>query len=244
MVERIAGHTWNTWGNPPTQLSGRDMADSPPSQQLALLGFDRISAMRMAQVEHEDWYRYYCDNGWKYGSPRDDSRKVHDKLVDWSVVESKPDLLNAAVRSLAATLWSLRQLGYRSRPLWRPFVRVGTVNAEKRGTAWTWKSDAGHNMHADAGDWAILDDGKVWSVRDDIFRATYEEAGEGRWQRKGRVRARPAQPGETVNTLEGPTTAAEGDWVVRGSGGEQWPVPKDEFARRYAESRPPVQERT
>jgi hypothetical protein len=133
MVERIAGHTWNTWGNPPTQLSGRDMADSPPSEQLALLGFDRISAMRMAQVEHEDWYRYYCDNGWKYGSPRDDSRKVHDKLVDWSVVESKPDLLNAAVRSLAATLWSLRQLGYRSRPLWRPFVRVGTVNAEKRG---------------------------------------------------------------------------------------------------------------
>jgi len=238
MVEQIAGHTWNTWGSPPAQLSGRDMADSQPLEQLALLGFDHYAAMRMAEAEHEDWCRYYQHDGWKYGSPRDDSRKIHDKLVDWSVVESKPDLLNAAVHSLAATLWSLRQLGYRSRPLWRPFVRVGTVTAEQRSTAWTWKSDSGHTMHADAGDWAILEDGKTWSVRDDIFRATYEAAGAGRWHRTGRVQARPAQPGETVNTLEGPTTAAEGDWVVRGSDGEQWPVPKDEFARRYAEFHP------
>ena len=35
-------------------------------------------------------------------------------------------------------------------------------------------------------------------------------------------------------TLEGRVTAAEGDWVVRGEQGEKWPVPADEFARRYA----------
>ena len=238
MVEQIAGHTWNTWGSPPAQLSGRDMADSPPLQQLALLGFDHDSAMSMAQAEHEDWCRYYRDNGWKYGTPRDDSRKIHDKLVDWSVVESKPDLVNAAVRSLAATLWSLRQLGYRSRPLWQPFVRVGTVTAQQHHTPWTWKSNSGHTMQADAGDWAVREDGKLWSVRDEIFRETYQPAGEGRWHRKGRVQARPAHPGETVNTLEGPTTAAEGDWIVRGSNGEQWPVPGDEFTRRYAEFHP------
>ena len=225
MVEQIAGHTWNTWGSPPAQLSGRDMAESPPLEQLALMRFDQYSAMSMARAEHEDWCRYYRRNGWKYGSPRDDSRKIHDKLVDWSVVESNPDLLNAAVRSLAGTLWSLRQLGYRSRPLWQPFTRVGTVTAERRSTPWTWKSDSGHTMRADAGDWAVQADGKIWSVRDDIFRATYEEAGEGQWRRKGRVQARPAHPGETVNSLEGPTTAADGDWVVRGSDGEQWPVP-------------------
>ena len=239
MVEQIAGHTWNTWGSPPAQLSGRDMVGSPPLEQLALMGFDHYSALSMAQAEHEDWCRYYRRNGWKYGSPRDDSRKIHDKLVDWSVVESTPDLLNAAVRSLAATLWSLRQLGFRSRPLWKTFTRVGTVTAEHRSTPWTWKSDSGHTMRADAGDWAVQADGKIWSVRDDIFRATYEPAGDGRWRRKGRVQARPAYPGETVNTLEGPTTAADGDWVVRGSTGEQWPVPGDEFARRYAEFQPP-----
>ncbi|WP_374024330.1 hypothetical protein [Mycobacterium sp. HNNTM2301] len=239
MVEQIAGHTWNTWGSPPAQLSGHEMADRPPLEQLALMGFDRDSAMSMAQAEHEDWCRYYRRNGWKYGAPRDDSRKIHDKLVDWSAVESDPALLNAAVRSLAGTLWSLRQLGFRSRPLWQSFTRVGTVAAEQRSAPWTWTSDSGHSMQADAGDWAVQEDGKVWSVRDDIFRDTYEPAGNGRWQRKGRVQARPAYPGETINTLEGPTTAAQGDWVVRGSTGEQWPVPGDEFARRYAEFHPP-----
>ena len=238
MVEQIAGHTWNTWGTPAQQLSGHDMADSPPLEQLALMGFDHYSAMGMAKAEHEDWCRYYRRNGWKYGSPRDDAHKIHDKLVDWSQVESNPKLLNAAVRSLAATLWSLRQLGYRSRPLWQPFIRVGTVAAEQRGTPWTWTSDSGHTMQADAGDWAVHEDGKVWSVREDIFHDTYEPAGDGRWRRKGRVQARPAHAGETVNTLEGPTTAADGDWVVRGSTGEQWPVPGDEFARRYAEFHP------
>ncbi|OJZ65012.1 hypothetical protein BRW65_28440 [Mycobacterium paraffinicum] len=241
MVEQIAGHTWNTWGSPPAQLSGHEMADLPPLEQLALMGFDRDSAMSMARAEHEDWCRYYRRNGWKFGSPRDDSRKIHDKLVDWSVVESDPALLNAAVRSLAGTLWSLRQLGFRSRPLWQSFTRVGTVAAEQRSVPWTWTSDSGHTMRADAGDWAVQEDGKVWSVRDDIFRDTYEPAGDGRWQRKGRVQARPAYPGETINTLEGPTAAVEGDWVVRGSTGEQWPVPGDEFARRYAEFHPPEQ---
>ncbi len=241
MVEQIAGHTWNTWGSTPPQLSGRDMEGLPPLDQLALMGFDHDSAMSMARAEHEDWCRYYRRNGWKFGSPRDDSRKIHDKLVDWSVVESTPDMLKAAVRSLAGTLWSLRQLGFRSRPLWQSFTRVGTVTAEQRHAPWTWTSDSGHTMRADAGDWALQEDGKIWSVRDDIFRDTYEPAGDGRWHRKGRVQARPAHPGETVNTLEGPTTAADGDWVVRGATGEEWPVPGDEFARRYAEFHPPVE---
>lgn len=239
MVEQIAGHTWNTWGSPPQQLSGSAMAELTPLEQLALMGFDHDSALRMAQAEHEDWCRYYRRNGWKYGSPRDDSRKIHNKLVDWSAVESEPELLNAAVRSLAGTLWSLRQLGFRSRPLWQSFTRVGTVTAEQRSAPWTWTSDSGHTMRAGAGDWAISEDGKHWSVRDDIFRDTYEPAGDGQWQRKGRVQARPAYPGETINTLEGPTNATEGDWVVRGASGEQWPVPGDEFARRYAAYRPP-----
>ncbi len=55
------------------------------------------------------------------------------------------------------------------------------------------------------------------------------------WRRCGTVFARPAHPGETIETLEGPTTAADGDWVVRGSDGEQWPVPADQFGQRYAE---------
>lgn len=33
-------------------------------------------------------------------------------------------------------------------------------------------------MHADAGDWVVHEDGKTWSVRDDIFKNTYQEVGE------------------------------------------------------------------
>jgi len=95
MVEQIAGHTWNTWGSPPAQLSGDEMAKLPPVEQLALIGFDQYSAMSMARAEHEDWCGYYRRNGWKYGSPRDDSRKIHNKLVDWSVVKADPELPDA-----------------------------------------------------------------------------------------------------------------------------------------------------
>jgi hypothetical protein len=71
-------------------------------------------------------------------------------------------------------------------------------------------------------------------VRDGIVPASYEHSGGNQWRRGGTVSARPAQPGETIETLEGPTTAADGDRVERGSDGEQWPVPADQFGQRYA----------
>ncbi|MBV8291329.1 MAG: hypothetical protein JOY55_05845 [Mycobacterium sp.] len=235
MVEQIAEHTWNTWDNPPQPLGLHDMAGLTALQRLARMGFDHDAAMKMAKAEHEDWCRYYRRNHWKYGADRNDEHRIHNKLVDWSVVEADEDLLNSAVTSLATTLWNLRQLGYRSRPLWQPFTRVGTVTAEQRSTPWTWTSRSGHTMRADAGDWQVQADGQTWSVRDHIFRTSYEHVGGDQWRRRGDVFARRAQPGETIQTLEGPTTASDGDWVVRGADGEQWPVPAREFAERYAE---------
>jgi hypothetical protein len=235
MVEQIAEHTWNTWGNPPEPLSVHDMAGLTALDQLARMGFGQDAAMKMAKAEHEDWCRYYRRNHWKYGTVRDDQNRIHNKLVDWSVVEADEDMLNSAVTSLASTLWSLRQLGYRSRPVWQPFTRCGTVIAKQVSTPWTWTSSSGHTMQADAGDWQVQAGGEIWSVRDDIFRNSYKHVDGDQWQRRGTVLARPAQPGETVETLEGPTTAADGDWVVRGDDGEEWPVPAREFAERYAE---------
>jgi len=234
MVKQIAEHTWNTWGNPPQPLGLHDMVGLTALQQLALMGFDYDAAMKMAQAEHEDWSRYYRRNHWKYGAVRNDEQRIHNMLVEWSVVEADQDLLNSAVTSLATTLWSLRQLGYRSRPVWQPFTRVGTVTAEQRNTPWTWTSRSGQTMQADAGDWQVQVGEATWSVRDDIFQTSYEHVGGNQWQRRGDVFARPAQPGETIETLEGPTTAFDGDWVVRGADGEQWPVAAREFAERYA----------
>ncbi len=247
MVEQIAEHTWNTWGKPPTPLSAQEMAGLTTLQRLARMGFDVNSAMQMAKAEHEDWCRYYRRNHWRYGTVRNDAHRIHDKLVDWPVVDAEKDLadardelteaeeklINAGIGSLEATLWSLRQLGYRSHPVWQRFTRRGTVDAQQQTAPWTWTSRSGQTMQANAGDWEIRSDDETWSVGDGIFQASYEHVGGNQWRRRGTVSARPAQPGETIETLEGPTTAADGDWVVRGSDGEQWPVPADQFGQRY-----------
>ena len=89
-------------------------------------------------------------------------------------------------------------------------------------------------MHADAGDWAVEgSQGEVHSVNDAIFRATHEHEGGRQWRRCGIVEARPARIGEVVETLEGSVKASAGDWVVRGTQGEMWPVPVAEFTSGY-----------
>ncbi|HZC94426.1 MAG TPA: hypothetical protein VE400_27995 [Mycobacterium sp.] len=236
MVEQIAEHTWNTWGKPPQPLGLHDMVGLTALQRLARMGFDRDAAMKMAKAEHEDWCRYYRRNHWKYNAVRNDEHRLHNKLVDWAVVEADDDLLTSALESLATTLWSLRQLGYRSHPVWQRFSRTGTVTAEQRNSPWTWTSRSGQTMRADAGDWEVQENGETHSVRDDIFRGSYEHVDGNQWRRSGTVSARPAQPGEVIQTLEGPTTAADGDWVVRGTNAEEWPVPAEQFAQRYAEA--------
>lgn len=236
MVESIGGHTWNTADGEPAPPPDSDLyRRADPLEVLGLLGFDADAAVAMARAEHEDWCRFYREAGWRYGPIRDDDRKIHDKLLDWDVAGHTEAFKRAALRSLADTLLELAKLGYRSRPLWQRYRRIGSVIAERQHAAWTWTSGSGDELHGEPGDWAVRDDaGNTWSVRDDIFRATHEQVGEGRWRRTGFVKARPARSGETVATLEGPATAADGDWIVRGDAGEQWPVSDEQFRQRYS----------
>jgi hypothetical protein len=235
IVESFGGHTWNTANGqsaPPPDSSLYRHAE--PLEVLQLLGFDAGAAVAMARAEHQDWCRFYLDAGWKYGPVRDDEHKIHDKLLDWDAAEHTEAFKKAALRSLADTLLELAKLGYRSRPLWQRFRRLGVVVAEQQHRPWTWRSGSGNVMHGQAGEWAVHDDaGNSWSVRDDIFRATHEHVDGDRWRRTGFVNARPARAGENVDTLEGAATAADGDWIVVGDRGEQWPVPGDQFRRRY-----------
>jgi hypothetical protein len=232
LVEQIGGHAWNSLdgGGP----DARPAPASEPLEQLEAMGFDRAAALAMARAEHEDWCRYYRKAGWSWGQARDDERKTHPNLTEWRTIEGNPELLRASLTSLAATLSQLRELGYRSVPRWRRYRRVGVVTAEQRSQPWTWTSGSGHEMRAGAGDWLVQDDGgQSWSVRDDIFRATYQQVDDELWRRTGFVTARQARDGEVVDTLEGIASAGHGGWIVRGDGGEQWPVSADEFRRRY-----------
>ena len=115
IVEQYGGHTWNTWGTPAGDWPDVSRLGRPPLEQLAQLGFDRNAALAMARAEHEDWCGYYRAHGWRHGPVRDNSAKLHDKLVDWDRIEADPRALNAALASLAATLTKLVELGYRSR---------------------------------------------------------------------------------------------------------------------------------
>jgi hypothetical protein len=117
---------------------------------------------------------------------------------------------------------------------WQRFRRTGTVTARQRFESWSWASESGETMSAQAGDWEVGDlSGRSWSVRDDAFLASYVHIEGNRWQRSGVVLARPAVDGETIGSLEGPVVAAVGDWVIRGTQDEQWVVPGDAFARKY-----------
>jgi hypothetical protein len=234
MVEEIAEHTWTTRGARRSDAALQDLQKLEPLEQLERMGFDRQAALDMARAEHEDWCRYYLAAGWEYDPVRDDDHQRTDQLVDWSQVEGDPVRLRKATKSVADTLLALRELGYRSRPLWERYRRSGAVVAKRHDAPFTWTSASGDTMHAKAGDWAVEGvDGDVHSVADDIFRATHTQDSDGRWSRTGIVEARPSRPREVVETLEGPVKTVDGDWVVRGVNGELWPVPAAEFASRY-----------
>jgi hypothetical protein len=248
MVEEIAGHTWDTFGGVPDQPASAESAQAPPLERLAALGFDRHTAMAMAEAEHEDWVRYLQRWGWRHGPTRDDERKKRPDLVPWqTLVKDNPDQVNQALENLASTLCSLRALGFRSRPVWEHYRPTGTVTAVRHAKPWTWTTAGGQTLRARAGDWEVSDpDGRTWSIGNKIFHSTYQHVDGNRWRRTGCCRARPARDGETVDTLEGRTVATGFDWVVEGTAGERWVVPPDAFARHYqqvdsAESQVPVE---
>lgn len=220
------------------QLMGaalKSLADSEIAlSELKRLGFSEDAAYAMARAEWEDWSRYLRSHGWSRGDRRDELNRLHEKLVDdWEATVVDPELKAAALQSLAGTLIELMKLGYRSQPMWKTYERVGTVSAKRHRRQWKYAAASGAPIDAPAGAWEVCDDGHSWPVRDEIFRASHRRIHRDRWERRGTVLARPARAGETVYTLDGPVIADDDDFVVQGDRGEEWPVPSEEFRRRY-----------
>lgn len=111
-------------------------------------------------------------------------------------------------------------------------AREATEDAEFT-TSWgaTLQARAGRDMVVGEAE------GDARPVRRDIFEATYESDGAGRYRKR-----RDAVVGyyrldapRTIQTLEGPVDAKKGDYVLIGAVGEQWPVPPKKFRERYIE---------
>jgi hypothetical protein len=79
------------------------------------------------------------------------------------------------------------------------------------------------------------EDGERRVVRGDIFKRTYEPAGDGGFRKRRDLVLRyftldrPA----LIETLEGPRRAAPGDWIMQGVAGELWPAPRAEALQKY-----------
>jgi hypothetical protein len=263
LVEDVGQHTWNTLESPPAPPLSAEFDDKLPQDQLLELGFDTPIADQIMRSEHEDWCRFYHSAGWKFSEIRNDGEQRHDRLRPWADLMKQDDELRQsgasvgderlnltqAQRSLVGTLVSLRNLGYRSIPKpgaegsidtaasttdWHHYRRRGVVSAIRRDHAWTWTDYRGEEKHANSGDWLVIDDGgDQRSFAADLFQASHDLISYALYRRIGTVEARLAIEEEVVGSREGDGTAKPGDWVVRGSEGEQWPVSAEKFRIGY-----------
>jgi hypothetical protein len=221
-----------TWGPVPADQTGTSSTAVQPDQ-----------LRQMARLEHESWRRFYLEQGWTYGATRDDARSVHNALQPWDQLSA--DYRQRAMDNVKDALRTLHALGYRSTATsgdrtWITVERRGEVRATVLDRDWRWQTSSGEWMHAWPGDYRVSNgNGETWSVKRAIFRQSHEHLGGDRWRRVGEVFAQPATLGEFVISLEGPVTAAAGDWIVQGKAGEQWVTSAQHFAQNYRPSEPP-----
>jgi RyR domain/TrkA-N domain len=82
----------------------------PESASVPDFAFTDREIDSLAQLEHERWMRDKVSQGWKYGEPRDDERKIHPDLKDWAyLTEAVRDKDREAVRDLPKIL---REAGF------------------------------------------------------------------------------------------------------------------------------------
>jgi hypothetical protein len=197
----------------------------------------------VARTEHTRWYQRRVAAGWTAISGGTSSGRAGDKLVNSKVVPWEalsPGDRAAAIEQLRSQLVQLEDVGFMPMlpeggpPGAADFRRIGVVRAWRLHARRRWTRATGGELSGEAGDWRVSDDrGDERTVRDAEFQASHEPLGGERWRRTGTYRAWQASDQLVLRTLEGPTIAEPGDWVVEGSGGERWPVTNAQFRRTY-----------
>ena len=86
-----------------------------PTIDAAPFAFRDDEVDRLARLEHERWLQERTQQGWRYGSVRDDQRKLHPGLVDWADLsdesaEKDRDAVQNIPRLLRATGFQILRL--------------------------------------------------------------------------------------------------------------------------------------
>jgi len=116
----------------------------------------------------------------------------------------------------------------------RTYRSAITVTASRTTDSVQWRTTRGDTLQAAAGDWILHDGtGDKWSVDAAVFADTYASLGGDRYRKTATIQAVRIDEPFTVSTLEGTASGAAGDWLARGPRGECWPIPAEQFSRRY-----------
>jgi len=82
----------------------------PESAEASDFSFTPEEVEGLAELEHKRWMNERTAQGWSYGPERDNRRKTHPELVDWTALpESERQKDRDAVRAIPGIL---REAGY------------------------------------------------------------------------------------------------------------------------------------
>jgi hypothetical protein len=198
----------------------------------------------IATAEHARWYDRRRAAGWRLPAPGeqdDDRRRVNKSVRLWADLPA--EAREGACAQVRYQLAELETVGFLAvLPDGGPagaasFERSGEVRAERLTASLNWRTAAGDELSARAGDWLVVDEfGTERTVKHREFLASHRSVNGNRWERTGAVMAWQVTEPTMVRTLEGRAVAQPGYWIVQGPLGERWPVPDDQFRRTYTPS--------
>lgn len=95
----------------------------------------------------------------------------------------------------------------------RPGTAITAVRLDLATEGFTYRK-WGAEQRCKAGDWVVDNGGDVYTIDAETFGATYREVAPGRWVKSAPVWAEVAQAGGVIETKEGSTEYAAGDYLV------------------------------
>ena len=117
----------------------------------------------------------------------------------------------------------------------RRYRKTQHVTARRLREQHEWRAGSGEMLAGRAGDVLVSDGTSQWTVRADIFEATYEQVpGQpDTWRKAATTTLVQMTEPFRVDTLEGPATGGAGDYLAVGDDGDAWPVSASYVRHNY-----------